>query len=144
MISTLDKYRMPTNFDDLIVIRARFADTWEPLNPNVPYVFDDDTPQDQSQGVWARMSINPGAERRRSIARRTYEQLGRVYLQVFAPKDTVSAELWPVAETFAATFRDWQSDDDRIRFDTPEYRLTSANGDEPAMLLVSIPYTAQH
>lgn len=135
---------MANNLDDLIVIRTHFAETWEPLNLSVPYVFDDGELLDQPQGVWARMSINPGAQRRRSIARRTYEQLGRVYLQVFAPTGTVSAELWPVAESFAETFRDWLSDDGRVKFDTPEYRLTPANDKEPTMLLVSIPYTAQH
>lgn len=135
---------MATNFDDLGVIRTRFLDAWETLDPAIPYVFDLTRPPVEPEGIWARVSVMPGSERRRSIARRTYEQLGRVYLQVFAPVGVFDDELWAVAEHFATTFRDWLSDDGRIRFDTPEFRLTPATGGNDHMLVVSIPYTAQH
>lgn len=144
---------MATNLDDLEIIRTRFLTQW---NAAVPVVLDNEPAIDEPNGkVWARFSVLPGAERRASIARNTYEQLGRVYLQVFIPDGEADKDGWALAEAFAATFRDWKSPDWRIRFDTPEYRTSKEAGDKdfklsakgsapPFMILVTIPYTAQH
>jgi len=131
------------NLDDFLIIRTRFVDRWNLAYPQISFYFDNETPVEPTTS-WVRLSIQPGFERRRSIARKTYEQLGRVYLQVFGPPDAVDMDLWPLAHVFADAFRDWQSSDGRIRFDTPTFQFTGAQDDDPAMLLINIPYTAQH
>lgn len=131
---------MASNLDDLTTIRARFLDHWD---ASIPVVFDNEKPITEPVTTWARLSVVPGKERRRSIAMRTYEQLGRIYLQLFVPDGEEDGDGWQLAESFAATFRDWLSDDYRIRCDVPEFRTENTDG-EPYMILVSIPYTAQH
>lgn len=129
---------MATNLDDITDIRAHYLDTM-----TLTTVFDNDPDTDQPTGMWARLSVIPGAEFRQSIASRTYEQLGRAYLQVFVPEGTSDNAGWQQANLFVAAFRDWSSPDYRVRFATPEYRTSDAE-DGHFMILVTIPYTAQH
>ncbi len=133
---------MATNTDDLTAIRTRFLATWNAAT--YPVVFDNEPPIDEPKGqIWARLSVQPGGERRRSIYSKTYEVLGRVYLQIFTPEGLADRDAWTLAETFAAAFRDWKSADFRVRFETPEYRTDDSEQDYFA-IIVSIPYTAQH
>lgn len=135
---------MATNLDDLTAIRAHFMTQWAADNPSVAFVLDNEPAIDEPiKQTWARMSVAPGAERRRSIYSKTYEQLGRVYLQVFVPVGLADGNGWTIAESFAAAFRDWKSSDYRIRFDTPEFRTSDIDKVYYA-IIVSVPYTAQH
>lgn len=131
---------MATNLDDLTVIRTRFFALW----PSATIVLlDNDTNTAQPKTLFARLSIQPGAQRRLSIASKTYEQLGRVYLQIFVPSEQGTRVGFELAETFTNIFRDWSSADYRVRFDTPEYR-TSEEEKAYFTILCSVPYTARH
>lgn len=137
---------MATYNDDLSAIRTRFRTQWKTANPTVPFVYDNEPPVDEPTGIWVRLSVNPGAERRRSIASKKYEQIGRVFLQIMIPRTADFAgdeDAWKLADSFASIFRDWRSADYRILFDVPETR--SIDTDEAYyIILVSVPYTAQH
>lgn len=133
---------MATNTDDIDAIRTHFLSIWD--EAAYPVVLDNEPPIDEPHGqIWARLSVNPGAERRRSIYSQTYEVLGRIYLQIFCPKGSADADGWALANTFSAAFRDWRSDDYRIRFDTPQFSTDDSEDDYYA-IIVSLPYTAHH
>lgn len=137
---------MATYLDDLTAIRARFRTQWTATYPAVPFVYDNEPALDEPEGIWVRFSVLPGAERRRSIAAQRYEQLGRVYLQIFMPRgdaDIAPNDGWKMADSFAASFRDWRSTEWRIAFDVPTISQ-SDNDDDYYMIIVSVPYTAQH
>ena len=134
---------MATNLDDIAAIRAHFLNAWVPSHPGVPYVYDNEAPVDEPEGVWVRLSVSPGFQRRRSIFERTYEQFGRIYFQVFVPTGTDDEEGWPVADSFAALFRDWLSDNRGLYCETPEFSTSKVNN-EPFMIVVSIPYRSVH
>jgi hypothetical protein len=132
---------MATLQDDIEAINTRFYALW----PSATLVIADndrntDTPED---AVWCRFSIVPGAERRVTIGSKTWEQLGRVYLQIFVPDERGTSEAYALANTFTTIFREWASPDYRIRFSTPEFRPSNEDG-EPFTLVVSIPFTAKH
>lgn len=134
---------MATNLDDIAAIQTHFLNAWVPLNPSVPYFYAHDEAEDEPQGIWARLIVTPGAQRRRSIFERKYEQLGRIYLHVVIPSGTEPEDYWPVVDSFVATFQDWRSEDWRILCDVADLRpYEDAEG--TYMIEVSIPYTAQH
>jgi hypothetical protein len=130
---------MATNRDDINAIRVYFLNTWN----EVPVIFDNEPAIDEPEGIWARLSVNPGASKRASIARKTYDQQGRVYLQVMIPEGEPDNEGWTLAERFGMAFRELNLDNYRVRFDTPEYSSSDAE-DDWYVITVSIPYTAKH
>jgi hypothetical protein len=130
-----------TNLDDIDIIRTHFLNEWDNA---VPVVFDNDPASPKPEGIiWARLSVRPTAETRKSIASRTYEQKGWVYLQVMVPDGLSDHDGYALTETFKDTFRDWSSPDFRIRFATPDYSTSHFEG-EQFTIKVSIPYRAQH
>lgn len=131
---------MATNQDDIIAINSRFYALWP---EGVPVVMDNDANSFEPTQTWARLSIQPGFSVRASIAARTYRQLGRVYLQIFVPAQHGTSPGWDLAETFSTIFRDWRSSDQRILFNTPEFRISNAEP-EYFTVICSIPYEATH
>lgn len=134
---------MATNLDDIAAIRGHFLNAWAKAHPSVPYVYEHEAAIDEPEGPWARFIVTPGAQRRRSIFERKYEQLGRIYLHLIIPVGVAPEDYWPLADSFIATFQDWRSDDWRILCDVAQVRpYEDAEG--TYMIEVSIPYTAQH
>ena len=136
---------MPTNLDDITAIRTRFIDLWSVAHPAVPFALDNEPPiETPTRSIWARLDVIPGAERKRILGSAPrYEQIGRVYFRVYAPAGEANGEPWALAESFAAIFREWDSPDFRIRLDTPDFS-SGIDDDGDFMVMVSIPYTAQH
>ena len=131
---------MTNNLDDIAAINTRFYSLWD---SSVPVVMDNDFNTPEHTVPWCRLSIQAGFSERASIASRTYRQFGRVYLQIFVPAQRGTAEGWALAEAFSTIFRDWLSADQRIRFATPEFRVSTAEP-EYFTVICSIPYIAQH
>lgn len=136
-ISTPAKYKM-SNLADQTTLRARFFELWP---SDVPVVLDNAPNTIEPKVTWARLSIQPGASLPRSIATRTYLQLGRTYLQIFVLAELGTNPGWELAETFTTIFRDWCQGE--LRCFTPEFRVST---DEPAYftLICSIPYESVH
>jgi hypothetical protein len=134
-----------SNLDDLTVIRSRFQSIWSAAYPDVPYVFDNEPPVDEPGGPWVRLSVQPGVQRRRGRNSQgiTYDQLGRVYLQVFVPDDEGDHDGWTMAEFVGHGLCDWRSHDWSLWIQSPTYSTSSQDG-EPFMILVDLPYRSEH
>jgi hypothetical protein len=129
-----------TNLDDIVAIRDRFLGTWDDA---IPYVFENDAPTVEPNGIWARFSVSPGDERRLTIIPPTWEVKGRVNLQIMIPAGMKLAPAREIEANFVNAFREWSSDDYRIRFDTPEFSYDESE-DNYAILRTSILYRARH
>lgn len=135
---------MATHLDDLTAIRSHFITTWKASNPDVPFLFDNEAALKGSPPIWARFAVRPGEQVRRSIGDKSYQQRGRIYLQVFVSRsEGVDAEGWQIANTMVEAFRDWRSSDYRIYTFTPDFRVYDEDG-EPLLITVSIQYSSDH
>ncbi|WP_093086416.1 hypothetical protein [Sphingobium sp. AP50] len=135
---------MTTAFDDIVALRLRFQSVWNATFSGVPYIFDNEPQIDGHEGTWARFSVQPGEQKRRpGVALRTYDQRGWAYLQVFMPEDEADRDGWAMAEEIGNAFRDWHSEDWRVRTEAPAYKSIDREG-EPYTILVTIKYKAEH
>lgn len=131
---------MATDLDDITVLRTRFLDTWD---RSIPFEFEGQPLEAEPEGqVWARLTVIPGNEDRQSLISRTYLQKGRIYLQVMMPIGTGDETGWNAAQLFIDAFRDWHSDDYRVRCYTSEKRKSSESNYN--VITVSIYYEAIH
>lgn len=141
---------MRTNTQDAIAIREYFYSFWPAdirvVEDNADPVqeFDEENLPD---AVWCRLTIRPGAARAKTLGPRSskkYEQLGRIYLQVFTPLGAGMRAGQEVADLFAQNMRDWRSPDGAIAIDAPEFSTMPDETTESIMIIVSMPYTAEH
>jgi len=131
---------MATNLDDITVLRTRFLDTWD---RSIPFEFEGQPLAAEPEGqVWVRLEIAPGDEQRQSLITQTYLQQGRVNLKVMAPIGQGDGAGWNAAQLFIDAFRDWHSDDYRVRCYTSQTR--KAYEGNYIATIVSIYYEAIH
>lgn len=126
---------------DILALQNRFVDEWDDSIP----VFYDLQPLEERpvDALWCRFSVIPGASNHHLGGRETgfKRQLGRVWLQVFVPAQSGTAEALTVIETFASIFRNWRTDE--IQCETEQ--MGGATKDEETgmmMFTVSIPWVS--
>lgn len=141
---------MRTNTHDAIAIREYFYSFWP---DNIRVVEDNADPVEEDDeagrpvGVWCRLTIRPGASRAKTIGPRDlkrYEQLGRIYLQVFTPKGDGMRAGQEVADMFANNMRDWRTEDGALYVEWPEYSTLPDDDTESVMITVSLLYRSEH
>ncbi len=141
---------MRTNSEDAIAIREYFYSFWP---ADIRVVEDNADPVEEfdeenlPDAVWCRLTIRPGAARAKTLGPRSskkYEQLGRIYLQVFTPLGAGMRVGQEVADLFAQNMRDWRSPDGAIAIDAPEFSSMPDETTESIMIIVSMPYTSEH
>lgn len=99
---------------DFAALRERFLEEWD--DP-VHTIFANEEAEDPDETVpYVRFSINPG--NRAAILggdQRIVSQLGRVWLQIFLPKNFGTVDAYDLADRFIAIFQKWRSDDGCVR-----------------------------
>lgn len=99
---------------DFAALRERFVTEWD---DEIATFFANEEAEDPDESEpYVRFSVNPGN-------RAPYlggsdpmdSQLGRIWLQIFMPKNRGTVEAYDLADRFIAIFKGWRSDDDAIR-----------------------------
>ncbi|MFZ4165310.1 hypothetical protein [Brevundimonas sp. NPDC058933] len=100
---------------DLDAIRTHFVDSWD--FDTIQTVMANGEALDLKEDEPAvRFSINPGT-RRLIGGDRLYQQLGRVWLQIFVPKQQGAMMGFDLADKFTGLYRHWQSEDGCVRIE---------------------------
>lgn len=124
---------------DILALQNRFVDLWD---NGVPVFYDLQTNEARPvDALWCRFSVIPGGSKHYLGDREHgYKlQLGRVWLQVFIPEQSGTADAFNLIEKFTTIFRNWRTDE--ILCETEQ--LNGATRDEEtgmAMMTVSIPW----
>lgn len=110
------------------IIRARFLDQW---GTTIPVMYDFGPAQERPKGLHVHYSIKPTGTTHRAGDRRTgtVESFGRVWLTVYAPQGTAEKAMSDALDKFAKIYRNWQSADFAIDFETESF---GATGIDPA------------
>lgn len=124
---------------DFEAIRERFVTEW---NDAVPTYFANEEAEDPDESQpYVRFSINPGNEARYLGGEPpTYSQLGRIWLQIFMPKNYGTVDGYDLADTFKAIFRKWKSDDGCVRTSVADTQSFPVGENGMFMITVSIAY----
>ncbi|MGK2911229.1 MAG: phage tail terminator-like protein [Sphingobium sp.] len=113
---------------DLLILRARF----EAQKPSGVQVFYDNQPNSQPTlgQPYIRFAIRTGATKRESFGSGIETMQGRVWCQIFTPKQTGDGLALSLAGQCGAIFRnyDWQNGSKVIRCQVPE--ITQIDTDE--------------
>jgi hypothetical protein len=81
-------------------IYQRFASAWPSRQPLVPFVFENE--QAEAQSEWARVSVRHGSAGQVTMGRapyRKFDRRGTVMVQLFAPVNTGRARLSEMADS---------------------------------------------
>lgn len=108
---------------DIIALSDRFLDQWGDLTPvsmeGLPALPDQDD-------AWVRFTIRPGKQRYFGGNGNHYEQLGRVYLQIFVPTGQGDGLAYELAERFIEIFRDYRVEN--LICETPDLDVVGEDG----------------
>lgn len=124
---------------DVQALRQHFIANW----PNdVPVFYALQPIDDQPVGIYTRFTVNPGASQHYvgSAANGAKLQLGRVWLQIFAPLQDGDTEVLRLIDLFAGIYRNWSSYDDAIRCQTEDVSGPFADPSGRYLYTVSIPW----
>lgn len=129
---------------DADALQARFVAQWAILRPTVPVAYEN-APAivPAPTGPWVRFAVRAGDLDRGYIGSGSglYRGQGRVWVQVFVPRQSGTDTLNAIVDDVASIFRRWRSADGAIQTDNVE--ITAIPGD-PAwhQVNVSIPYVS--
>lgn len=133
---------------DAATIQQRFAQEWPTLNPTVPVAYENAAASIPPENEhWLRFAIVPSAVAPSSFGPsiRRYEAVGRIEIQVFAPRGSGTALRDALADEAAAIFRNWRSPDGAVECKVGA-ELSTPPADEReawSMRRVSIPYLSR-
>lgn len=97
---------------DFEALRARFATEWD--DPVPTYFANEEAGDPDESEPYVRFSVIPGNAAPYMISGVT-SQLGRVWLQIFMPKNRGTVEAYDLADRFVGIFKGWRSDDGCLR-----------------------------
>lgn len=131
-----------TNHDDITALRLRFLDAWDDLTPVI--IPGADEADDEPSTAYVVLSVMPNDEDRLTIGYQPdYEAKGIVWLDIYSPIADKDEAAWSLADRAASIFRDWRSDDGRIRCETASFRNGADEG-KFMRLIVNLAYRARH
>lgn len=131
---------MSTVVDDLATLRTRFLGEWgdpvQTLMDNQPNELTDETEP------FVRFTVNPANNSRLALggANTLHRQYGRVWLQIFTPRQEGASMAYTLADRFAAIFRNWSAADGSVRCQVESYNLVP--NEDYYQVNVSVPYYA--
>ncbi len=129
---------------DADALTDRFRVQWTALRPTVPVAWDNAPAIDpQPTAAFVRFAVRQGDVRRGHIGSGVgpYEAIGRVIVQVFAPKNDGTSLADALADDVLTIFRRWRSSDGAVRVDNGE--VAAIPGDANwHQVNVSLPYVS--
>lgn len=99
---------------DFAALRERFVTEWD---DEIATFFANEEAEDPDESEpYVRFSVNPGNRAPYlSGDDPVFSQLGRIWLQIFMPKNRGTVEAYDLADQFIAIFNGWKSADGAIR-----------------------------
>ncbi len=126
-----------------LALRARFNDQWN--RDEITTVYDNQPlSETNDRDAFVRFAIRFNDEDRIATGDVAMHIMkGRIYLQIFVPKESGDAQTYTLSDKFIAIYRNWEQDDPSIVCGTA--RVEMAPTKEPYFQMnVSVPFEATY